>query len=167
MDLTRRWNDLECFIWWMISNPIKISLSGRWEPMTFVQITKFGKIWIPMGFLVINVVVKSFPLTALKFSSKCCQDWDGIMFGLIILLWAPVSRSPMVGIGLWNFESKMWSFMEGIGMVVSRDKSCWWKTVWNSSFSESSDEFCSANIVSSVGSSCSEKNDSISSVWGE
>ena len=49
------------------------------------------------------------------------------MSGFIILLWAPVSRSPMAGIGLWNLEGKMWSFMEGIGMVVSRDKSCWWK----------------------------------------
>ena len=36
-----------------------------------------------------------------------------------------VSRSPMAGRGLWNLEGKMWSFMEGIGMVVSRDKSCW------------------------------------------
>ena len=46
------------------------------------------------------------------------------MSGFNILLWAPVSRSPMAGIGLWNLEGKMWSFIEGIGMVVSRDKSC-------------------------------------------
>ena len=38
------------------------------------------------------------------------------MSGFIILLWAPVSRRPMAGIGPWNLEGKMWSLIEGIGM---------------------------------------------------
>ena len=54
---------------------------------------------------------------------------DGSMSGFNILCWAPVSRRPMAGIILWNLEGKMWSLMEGIRMVASRDSSCWWKTV--------------------------------------
>ena len=68
-----------------------------------------------------------------------------------------MSMRAMAEIGLWNLEGKIWSLMEGIGMVVYKDKDYWCKMFWNSSLSDSSDEFSSSNIVSSVGSSCSEK----------
>ena len=51
--------------------------------MTLVQMTQLGKIWIPMGFLVIREVVNSLPFTALKCSSDWIQEsgetncWNG------------------------------------------------------------------------------------------
>ena len=82
---------------------------------------------MPMGFLVIKEVVNSLPLTALKCSSDLVQYVGGRIWGLSMLRWAPVSIRPITGTGRWNFEGKIWSLMEGIGTVVSRDSNCWWK----------------------------------------
>jgi len=41
-----------------------------------------------------------------------------------MLRWAPVSIRPIAGMGLWNFEGKIWSLMDGIGTVVSRESDC-------------------------------------------
>jgi len=38
---------------------------------------------------------------------------------------------PIAGMGLWNFVVKMWSLMDGIGTIVSRDINCWWKITWD------------------------------------
>ena len=80
-----------------------------------------------MGLLLIKEVVKNLPLTALKFSSYFVQYLGGRILGFNMLRWAPVSIRPIAGMGLWNFEGKIWSLMEGIGTVVSRDNNCWWK----------------------------------------
>ena len=78
-----------------------------------------------MGLLVIKEVVKILPLTTLKFSSYFVQYLDGRILRFNMLLWAPVSMRPIAGMGLWNYEGKIWSLMEGIGTVVSRDSNSW------------------------------------------
>ncbi|KAH9686201.1 hypothetical protein KPL70_014283 [Citrus sinensis] len=45
----------------------------------------------------------------------------GRICGFNMLRWAPVSMRPIAGMGLWNFEGKIWSLMDGMGTVVSRD----------------------------------------------
>ena len=41
------------------------------------SIVGWGKIWIPMGFLVTKEVVNRLPLTALKYSSDWVQESGG------------------------------------------------------------------------------------------
>ena len=70
-----------------------------------------------MGFLVIKVVSKVSPLTALKSLEWCSQQSDGRTEGSIILVSAPVSINPITGTGLWNLEGRMDILREGLGMV--------------------------------------------------
>ena len=41
-----------------------------------------------------------------------------------MIFWAPVTRNPIASMGHWNFEVKIWSLMEGIGMEVFKDNNC-------------------------------------------
>ncbi|KAH9671287.1 hypothetical protein KPL70_017312 [Citrus sinensis] len=75
---------------------------------------------IPLG-MIWREVVNSLPLTALKCSSYSIQYSGGRIWGFNMLCWAPVSIKPIAGMGLWNFKGKIWSFMDYMGTVVSRD----------------------------------------------
>ncbi|KAH9786758.1 vacuolar protein sorting-associated protein 51-like [Citrus sinensis] len=53
------------------------------------------------------------------------HHWSGgRIWEFNILRWASVSMRPIAGMGLWNFEGQIWSLMESIGTVVSRDSNC-------------------------------------------
>src|ERR1044072_1725117 len=59
--------EIESFwLWTIISIPIRMSLSGSSDPMTFVHVTQLGKNLIPILDLVTRVVLKTSPLAALK-----------------------------------------------------------------------------------------------------
>ncbi|KAH9801878.1 hypothetical protein KPL71_001190 [Citrus sinensis] len=76
-------------------------------------------------------VVNNLPLTALKCSLYSVQYFGGRICGFNMLHWAPVSMRPIAGTSLWNFEGKIWSLMDGIGIEVLRDNICWWKMTWD------------------------------------
>ena len=121
---------------------------------------QFGKNWIPMGFLIIKVVSKVSPLTALKSFEWGSQQSEGRTEWSIILVSAPVLINPMTGTCLWNFEGMIDILREGQGMAET------WLTFWTvkmTEISSKSKDYAIMKAVWSFYSDCSEKFNSTSS----